>query len=55
VPLTALLKPGGGIHPIVVGSIWRHLISKVSMKEVDKDMTKYLNDFQFGVRVSGGK
>ena len=53
-PLTPLLKPDGGIHPIVVGTIWRRLVSKVAMKGVGKDMTKYLNDFQFSVGVSGG-
>ena len=53
-PLTPLLKPDGGIRPIVVGTIWRRLISKVAMKGVGKDMTKYLNNFQFGVGVSGG-
>jgi len=49
-----LLKPDGGIHPIVVGTIWRRLVSKVAMKGVGKDIVKYLNDFQFGVGVSGG-
>jgi len=53
-PLTPLLKPDGGIHPIAVGTIWRRLVSKVAMKGVGKDMAKYLNDFQFGVGVSGG-
>ncbi|GJW73109.1 hypothetical protein Tco_0132479 [Tanacetum coccineum] len=31
-PLTPLLKPDNGIRPIVVGTIWRWLVSKVSMK-----------------------
>jgi hypothetical protein len=53
-PLTPLLKPDGGIRPIAVGTIWRRLVSKVAMKGVGKDMAKYLNDFQFGVGVSGG-
>ncbi|KAJ0755819.1 putative reverse transcriptase domain, exostosin, DNA/RNA polymerase superfamily [Helianthus annuus] len=53
-PLTPLLKPDNGIRPIAVGTIWRRLVSKVAMKGVGKEMTKYLNDFQFGVRVSGG-
>ena len=52
--LTPLLKSDGGIRPIAVGTIWRRLVSKVSMKGVGKDMTKYLNNFQFGVGVSGG-
>jgi hypothetical protein len=52
--LTPLLKPDGGIRPIVVGTIWRQLVSKVAMKGVGKDAAKYLNDFQYGVGVSGG-
>ncbi|GKA49189.1 putative reverse transcriptase domain-containing protein [Tanacetum coccineum] len=27
-PLTPLVKPGGGIRPIVVGTVWRRLVSK---------------------------
>ena len=53
-PLTPLLKSDGGIRPIAVGTIWRRLVSKVVMKGVGKDVAKYLNDFQFGVGVSGG-
>ncbi|MCI35840.1 reverse transcriptase-like protein, partial [Trifolium medium] len=53
-PLTPLLKPDGGIRPIAVGTIWRRLVSKVAMKGVGKDVTQYLNDFQFGVGISGG-
>ncbi|KAI3778249.1 hypothetical protein L2E82_07407 [Cichorium intybus] len=30
------------------------MVSKVAMKGVGKDMVKYLNDFQFGIGVSGG-
>ncbi|GJV46925.1 putative reverse transcriptase domain-containing protein [Tanacetum coccineum] len=29
-PLTPLVKPGSGIRPIVVGTVWRRLVSKVS-------------------------
>ncbi|GJY83758.1 putative reverse transcriptase domain-containing protein [Tanacetum coccineum] len=53
-PLTPLLKPDNGIRPIAVGTIWRRLVSKVAMKGVGKEMSKYLGDFQFGVGVSGG-
>nr|GEY08214.1 putative reverse transcriptase domain-containing protein [Tanacetum cinerariifolium] len=53
-PLTPLFKPDNGIRPIVVGTIWRRLVSKVAMKGVGKEMSKYLSDFQFGVGVSGG-
>lgn len=44
-PLTLLLKPDGGIQPIVMCSIWRGLVSKVVMKKAINDMTQYLNDF----------
>lgn len=44
--LTSLLKSEGGIHSIAMSSIWRRLVSKVSMKEVNKDVACYLNDFQ---------
>ncbi|GJS40576.1 putative reverse transcriptase domain-containing protein [Tanacetum coccineum] len=53
-PLTPLLKPDNGIWPIAVGTIWRRLVSKVAMKGVGKEISKYLGDFQFGVGVSGG-
>lgn len=53
-PLTPLLKPGGGIRPIAVGTIWRRLVSKVAASLVSKDMTRYLSDFQFGVGVPCG-
>nr|GEW30417.1 putative reverse transcriptase domain-containing protein [Tanacetum cinerariifolium] len=53
-PLTPLLKPDNGIRRIAVGTIWRRLVSKVAMKGMGKEMSKYLSDFQFGVGVSGG-
>ncbi|GJS84129.1 hypothetical protein Tco_0750670, partial [Tanacetum coccineum] len=28
-PLTPLVKPGGGIRPIAVGTVWRRLVSKI--------------------------
>ncbi|GKE30490.1 putative reverse transcriptase domain-containing protein, partial [Tanacetum coccineum] len=49
-----LLKPDNGIRPIAVGTIWRRLVSKVAIKGVGKEISKYLSDFQFGVGVSGG-
>lgn len=47
VSLTLILKSDGGICHIMSGF-------QVSMKGVDKYMTQYLNDFQFGVGVSFG-
>ncbi|XP_026438460.1 uncharacterized protein LOC113336957 [Papaver somniferum] len=48
-PLTPLLKPGGGIHQIAVGTIWRRLYSKLAASAVLKYMTSYLGKHQFGV------
>lgn len=53
-PLTPLLKPGGGLRPIDVGTIWRRLVSKLSTTKVGKEMSAYLGDFQFGVGVPCG-
>ncbi|GKC27013.1 hypothetical protein Tco_1034307 [Tanacetum coccineum] len=47
-------QAGGGIRPIVVGTIWRHLVSKVSATMIGHSLDGYLNDPQFGVEVSGG-
>ncbi|GJY45228.1 putative reverse transcriptase domain-containing protein [Tanacetum coccineum] len=49
--LAPLLKPDNGIRPIAVGTVWRRLVSKVAMKGVGKEISKYLSDFQFGVGV----
>lgn len=40
-PLTPLIKPGGGLRPIAVGTI-------------GKEMNSYLGDFQFGVGAKCG-
>nr|GEZ34979.1 hypothetical protein [Tanacetum cinerariifolium]GEZ37627.1 hypothetical protein [Tanacetum cinerariifolium] len=53
-PPTHLFKPDNGIQPISIGTKWRRLVSKVAMKGVGKEMSKYLSDFQFRVGVSGG-
>ena len=53
-PLTPLIKPGGGVRPIAVGTVWRRLVSKVASASVGKSVSSYLQDFQFGVGVSGG-
>ncbi|GJV21600.1 retrovirus-related pol polyprotein from transposon TNT 1-94 [Tanacetum coccineum] len=49
-PLTPLVKPGGGIRPIVVGTVWRRLVSKVSATMIGHS----LDGLQFGVGVPGG-
>ncbi|GJX35278.1 hypothetical protein Tco_0246835 [Tanacetum coccineum] len=53
-PLTPLVKPGGGIRLIVVGTVWRPLVSKVSVILIGHSLDGYLDDLQFGVGVSGG-
>lgn len=49
-----LLLAGGGIRPIVVGTIWKRLVSKVASSIVGKEMSVYFSDFQFGVGVPCG-
>ncbi|GJV20777.1 hypothetical protein Tco_1369797 [Tanacetum coccineum] len=49
-PLTPLVKPTGGIHPIAVGTVWMRLVSKVGAIMLGHS----LDGLQFGVEVSGG-
>ncbi|GJR00232.1 hypothetical protein Tco_0523216 [Tanacetum coccineum] len=53
-PFTPLVKPGGGIRPIAVGTVWRRLVSKVSAIMIGHSLDGYLDGLQFGVGVSGG-
>ncbi|XP_026392264.1 uncharacterized protein LOC113287662 [Papaver somniferum] len=53
-PLTPLLKPGGGVRPIAVGTIWRRLCSKLAANAVCKDIIAYLGSHQFGVGIPCG-
>ncbi|GKD40864.1 putative reverse transcriptase domain-containing protein [Tanacetum coccineum] len=53
-PLTPLVKPGGGIRPIAVGTVWRRLVSKVSAIMIGHSLDGYLDGLQFGVGVAGG-
>ncbi|GJT21859.1 hypothetical protein Tco_0891796, partial [Tanacetum coccineum] len=53
-PLTSLVKSGGGISLIAVGTIWRCLVSKVSASMIGHSLDGYLDDLQFGVGVPGG-
>ncbi|GJW06040.1 hypothetical protein Tco_1568463 [Tanacetum coccineum] len=43
-PLTLLVKPGGGICPIVVGAVYRCLVSKVSALMISHSLYGYLDD-----------
>ncbi|GKD29899.1 hypothetical protein Tco_1240677, partial [Tanacetum coccineum] len=54
VPLTPLVKPSGGICLIIVGTIWRRLVFKVSAIMIGHSLDGYLECLQFGVGVSGG-
>ncbi|GJV12876.1 hypothetical protein Tco_1354417 [Tanacetum coccineum] len=53
-PLTPLVKPGGGIRPIHVGTVWRRLVFKVSAVMIGHSLDRYFDDLQFGFGVSGG-
>nr|GEW69780.1 hypothetical protein [Tanacetum cinerariifolium] len=52
--LSKLIKPGGGICPIVVGVVWRSLVSKVSTIMIVHCLDGYLDGLQFGVGLSRG-
>ncbi|GJX13286.1 hypothetical protein Tco_0205044 [Tanacetum coccineum] len=43
-----------GKFPKMLGTIWRHLVSKVSATMISYSLDDYLNDLPFGVSVSGG-
>nr|GEX48237.1 hypothetical protein [Tanacetum cinerariifolium] len=51
-PLTPLVKPGGGIRHIVVSTVWRRLVSKVSATMIGHSLDTYLNDLQFDFKNS---
>ncbi|GJZ67283.1 reverse transcriptase domain-containing protein [Tanacetum coccineum] len=53
-PLTPLIKPGSGIRPIAVCTIWRRLVSKVSTIMIGHSLDGYLDGLQFGAGVAGG-
>ncbi|XP_026392581.1 uncharacterized protein LOC113287919 isoform X1 [Papaver somniferum] len=52
--LIPLLKPGGGLRPTAVGTIWRRLCSKLAASVACKHITSYLGTHQFGVGIPGG-
>jgi hypothetical protein len=43
-PLTPLVKPGGGIRPIAMGTVWRRLVSKVGASMIAHSLDDYLID-----------
>jgi hypothetical protein len=52
--LVPVLKKDGGIRPIVVGEVFRRLISKLCVSAVSHAVTEYLEPLQLGVGVHGG-
>ena len=52
-PLTPLVKPGGGIRPIAIGTVWWRLVTKFRASVVGKNLCTYFEDFQFGVGTQG--
>ncbi|XP_026383936.1 uncharacterized protein LOC113279455 [Papaver somniferum] len=53
-PLTPLLKPGGGLRPIAVGTICRRLCSKLAANSFCKDLDSYLGNCQYGIGIPCG-
>ena len=54
-PLTALLKPGGGIRPIAVGEVFRRLTSRLCCSAVHQQLPHvFLPHGQVGVGIPGG-
>ncbi|GKA45869.1 putative reverse transcriptase domain-containing protein, partial [Tanacetum coccineum] len=52
--LTPLVKIGGGIRPISVGTVWRRLVSKVSANMIGHSLDGYFDGLQFGVGYQEG-
>ncbi|GJU90282.1 hypothetical protein Tco_1302705 [Tanacetum coccineum] len=42
-PLTPLVKPGGGIRPIAMGTVWRRLVSMVCATMIGHSLDGYLD------------
>ena len=47
-PLTPLIKQGGYIRPIAVGTVWRRLVSKVGAALVGPSLSSNFVGLQFG-------
>ena len=52
--ITGLIKPGGGVRPIAVGSVWRRLAAKVMVQHVSDTAAAWLAPRQLGFGVKGG-
>ena len=52
--MTALLKPTGGVHGIVVGDIIRRLVSRTMAKQIAKKVEKATALFQYALSTRAG-
>jgi len=50
----ALRKPGGGLHPIAVGSVFRCLITKTACLCLGNELGLFFRPVQLGFGTSGG-
>nr|GEV98996.1 putative reverse transcriptase domain-containing protein [Tanacetum cinerariifolium] len=48
-PLTPLVKPGGGIRPIAVGTVWQRLVSKAVLHSVNRLVESKGNEVGFSM------
>jgi len=51
--LVALRKPGGSLHPIVVGSVFRRLVAKTTCLCLGNELGDFFRLVQFGFGTSG--
>jgi len=52
--LVTLQKPGGGLHPIAVGSVFRRLVAKTACLCLGNELGLFFRTVQLGFRTSGG-
>ena len=52
--LVPILKKDGGIRPVVVGEVFRRLVSKICVTFIRSDVLEYFQPLQLGVGLSGG-
>ena len=50
----ALQKPGGGLHPIAVGSVFRRLAAKTAYLCLGSELGLFFHPVQLGLGTSGG-
>ena len=52
--LVPIPKKDGGIRPVVVGEVFRRLVSKICVAFIRSDVLEYFQPLQLGVGLSGG-